>query len=144
MRFFVFLVCLFFLFGCVQEQPVKISELCFQEGKCIQLEKAVTIEEQIKGLSFRENLPENSGLMFPLQEERIPRFWMKDMLFPIDIVWIDSKKEIVGWAQEMSPCTPEKCETVSPLQPVKYVLEVNSGFMEKNFIKVGEKVDFDE
>jgi len=101
--------------------------------------------ERRKGLSGRDALAENSGLLFVFEEKDIrPVFWMKDMKFPIDIIWINDGK-IVQIDSSIPPApqdTPDKMlKLYSPTIPIDYVLEVTSGFCEAKGIEVGMEID---
>lgn len=92
--------------------------------------------EQIQGLSDKISLPQNEGMLFIFPAPFVAGFWMKDMNFPIDIIWIDKSRNIIGIEKAVSPDTFPK--TFSPASPVKYVLEVNAGWADKNNIKIGD------
>jgi uncharacterized membrane protein (UPF0127 family) len=106
----------------------------------IKVELAVTKEEQVKGLSGRESLAEDSGMLFVFSKPSRYYFWMKDMHFPIDIVWLNENKEIIYIKQDAQ--ADDFLETYGPEADSKYVLEVVAGFAEKNKVKVGDKVEF--
>lgn len=109
----------------------------------ITVEVAKTDEERRQGLSGREPLRENTGMLFDFDENSRPSFWMKDMNFAIDIIWIDDG-EVVAIKKEVQPepDTPEEELTLYPApQPIDYVLEVNAGYSEENNIEVGDSVD---
>lgn len=115
-------------------------------GSNIYVEIADTPEKRRLGLSGLSQLKDGEGLIFIFDSEDVhPTFWMKDMLIPIDIIWINDGK-IVQINEKVPP--PEKNTTDSHLVryqtmlPIDYVLEVNAGFCEKNNIKVGETVYF--
>ena len=57
---------------------------------------AVTPEERQQGLSGREHMAGNEGMLFVFDEERQLSFWMKEMRFPLDIIWIDSQCRLIG------------------------------------------------
>ena len=116
------------------------SEVCF-EKKCIFVYLAVTDEEQIKGLSGRENLEDNKGMLFVMEREGIYPFWMKDMLFSLDIVWISSNGTIVDLIRNVDMCSGPICLPIIPDAEAKYVLEANSGFSENMGFDIGDKVD---
>ena len=94
--------------------------------------------EQTQGLSDREYMAENEGMIFIFQQSFIPAFWMKDMGFGLDIIWIDSENTIIDIEKNVLPETFPT--TFSPPSPVKYVLEVNSGWSDKNKISSGDKL----
>src|SRR4051812_48326835 len=62
------------------------------EGKIISIEVADTPEARERGPSGRESLPQGSGVLFVFDAPATYGFWMKDMRFPIDIVWLDEEK----------------------------------------------------
>ena len=106
----------------------------------ITAEVAQTPESIIQGLSERKSLEENSGMYFVLGEKKIATFWMKDMLFSLDIIWIDNGK-IVGINENVSVPTNDIIPTYTSTQPVTHVLEVNAGFASKHNIEVGSTVE---
>lgn len=104
----------------------------------LNVEVADTAEKQIEGLSNRPNLLSDNGMLFVLNQPMIPKFWMKDMMFPIDIIWIDENMNVADVSTLLSPSTYPK--TFSPSVPVKYVLEVNAGLSADAGIKAGDNV----
>jgi len=106
----------------------------------ITAEVAQTPESIIQGLSERKSLEENSGMYFVLGEKKIATFWMKDMLFSIDIIWISADKKIVHIETNLSPDTYPK--SFSPFEPAQYVLEVNAGTATENVWTPGVQVEF--
>jgi len=91
----------------------------------VKLEVADEPDEIVQGLSGRGSMPAASGMLFILPEPIIPSFWMKDMRFPIDFIWISAEQTIVA----ITPSIGEDSYpiTFSPPSAVKYVLEVNAG-----------------
>lgn len=87
---------------------------------------ADTPEEQEQGLSGTDSLTEGTGKLFVFKTPAIYGFWMKDMQYPLDIIWIGTDMRIVSISEYV---TPESYPTVFyPPQAVGYVLEVNAGF----------------
>jgi hypothetical protein len=113
--------------------------------KDISVTLAETSEEREKGLSGVSSLEENSGMLFIFDEESVaPKFWMKNMLIPLDIVWINDSKIIKIDKNVPIPLpdtSDDKIKTYSPNTEVDYVLEVNAGFCDSNSIKVGDEVN---
>ena len=109
-------------------------------GEIIKVELALTSTEQELGLSIKDNLKNDEGMLFIFNNVGIYSFWMKDMSFPIDIIWIGEDFQIVfikkNATEESFP------EIFSPNKNSKYVLEVMSGFSEKKNLKEGDKVEF--
>lgn len=87
----------------------------------------------------REKLPENSGMLFVFEKQDYYSFWMKDMLFPIDIIWIDKNKKIIDITHNAKPESYPK--TFKPRFSAHYVLEVNSGWAEAAQVMIGELVE---
>lgn len=108
----------------------------------IDLEIADSSLKRQKGLSNRESLDENSGMLFVFEQKNItPTFWMKDMKFPIDILWIDDDKVIEITKDVQTETDQKNLILYQPNQPIDYVLEVNAGFSEKNNIKPGNPIE---
>lgn len=116
------------------------KKVCIK-GVCVRAEVADSKSKRAQGLMFMKSLDEKSGMLFVFNKEAKYGFWMKNMLFPLDIIWINAKKMIVDIDAGVSPCKGD-CDTIAPKAPVRYVLEVNSGFTKKNNIKVGDRVKF--
>jgi len=102
------------------------------------VEVADTAEARTRGLSGREMLSSQHGMLFIFDDVQRHAFWMKDMNFPIDIIWIDERWRVVDITYGARPdAFPE---IFSPRVPVRYVLEVNAG--EARDIKIGDDVTF--
>ena len=110
-------------------------------GKVIQAEIADTYSERAKGLMFRKELAEGKGMLFVFENEQQVSFWMKNTLIPLDLIFIDKDFKIVDIKQDFQLCQKEVCPTYSPKKTVKYVLEVNSGFIQENGVKIGDKLE---
>lgn len=86
---------------------------------------ATTSASRALGLSGRESLQAREGMLFVFPQDGTPAFWMKDMRFALDIVWIDAAGRVVGVDAEV---TPESFPAAfSPPSPVRYVLELGAG-----------------
>jgi uncharacterized membrane protein (UPF0127 family) len=91
-----------------------------------------------KGLSGKDSLSDNEGMLFIFKKPDIYGIWMKDMKFPIDIIWIDSNMQIVSIEKSVSPDTYP--QIFKPTTAALYVLEISAG--QSNFLnlKIGDKV----
>lgn len=96
-----------------------------------------SLRDQALGLGKRVSMEENEGMLFVFPEKNFHSFWMKDMNFDLDIVWIRGD-EIVYLAKNVSRSYPYP---ISPDQEADKVLEINSGLGDRCDIKVGNKVD---
>ena len=99
-----------------------------------------TVPEQKRGLSGRESMPTNEGLLFVFPRSDFYGFWMKEMKFPIDIIWIDENSKVVSIARDLKPSSFP--EIFKPSEKSVYVLEVNAGFAAEHNIKIGDYVTF--
>lgn len=109
-------------------------------GAVIKVEVVDTPEGLSLGLSGRDSLPEGEGMLFVFPDSAEHFFWMKDMKFSIDIIWISEDGQVV-YVKENA--TPESFPAVfRPERNAKYVLEVNAGFAKKNKITVDSGVEF--
>jgi len=106
-------------------------------------ELARTPLEQTRGLSGRAALAENRGMLFVLATSTRPAFWMKEMNFPIDIVWLENA---TGGAMvsEIAArvATSTYPQTFSPTVPINYVLELPAGAAARGGLKVGDFIHF--
>ena len=120
--------------------PVKEHGFVEIGGRLLLVEIADTQEERARGLSRREKLEEGWGMLFVFEKAGIYSFWMYEMLFPLDIIWINEKGEIVYIVEKAEPCKSLiECKPYTPDKPALYVLEVNAGFTEQNNITIGMK-----
>lgn len=89
-----------------------------------------------QGLSGVRGLAPDEGMLFIFESDGRPSFWMKDMLFAIDMLWISSDGRVVFIAPSVSPDTFPQAFT--PDTPARYVLEVPAGFSEKHSLEAGK------
>ncbi len=138
---------LVFLFLSVYLQPVLNSEekfisLFLPNGKKITVELAITDEERQRGLMFREPLNEEQGMLFIFKREGFYSFWMKNVNFSIDILWLNEDKRIVHIEKNVPPCRREPCPSYSPDLPALYVLELKAGSVVENCLELFERLEF--
>ena len=126
------------LFSIYKSSRDKEKEVCFDK-ECFNVELAVTTEQQVLGLSSREGLENEKGMLFVFSKMGEYDFWMKDMLFNLDIIWISDNK-VVYIAKNQSPCA-ESCPIINPDVNSNYVLEVNAGTVDKLGILVGDNAE---
>jgi uncharacterized membrane protein (UPF0127 family) len=131
----VFLALLFNI-PCKQEN-IKFVKIA---GQDIKVDLALTPAEHEQGLSGRQNLKENAGMLFIFSRSGKYPFWMKDMNFPIDMIWLSEDLRIVYIKKNAAP--ESYPESFGPDTNAKYVLEVVSGFSDKNNLKTGDSVSF--
>ena len=94
------------------------------------------------GLSGRKFLAEGDGLLFIFEKPDLYPFWMKEMNFPIDIIWIDEDKKIIDLTEDVRHDSYPQIFVSK--NPALYVLEVNAGTIKKYEIKIGEEIFLSE
>lgn len=91
------------------------------------VEVVVTPDALRRGLSGRPSLPRGSGMLFVFGYGGSKSMWMKDMYFPLDIVWLDELFRIVHISYDNPPCGPNECVTIPSYVPAAYAIELNAG-----------------
>ena len=107
-------------------------------AKTYQLQLADTQEKQSLGLSKRKSIG-GDGMLFPYSKPQKLCFWMKDMNFAIDMLWLDANKQVIKLQPKVSPDTyPQTtyCQT-----DAQYVVELDSGEAAKSGIAIGTTLD---
>lgn len=104
-------------------------------GVTLNADIADTAVVRARGLSGRTSLAQNEAMLFIFQEDGAHSFWMKDMLFPIDMIWLSADKRVVHIAKN---AMPESYPTsFSPNAPSRYVIEVPAGFADRHAVSTG-------
>lgn len=107
------------------------------------VELATTAGERALGLSGRSSIGRNSGMLFIYEADATPGFWMRGMLFPLDIIWIDGQGEVVEVSSDLAPAPGGSQPLLYyPPGPIRYVLEVNAGLAEELRIGPGSRALF--
>lgn len=111
------------------------------DGHTFKVEVAKTDQDKQVGLTKYNSLDQDSGMYFPFGQEGVYPFWMKNMKFPIDIVFIDKGKII--YIEKNAPAANDSTNpipTYAPQQPSDSVLEIYSGLSDKYGFKTGDSV----
>jgi len=106
----------------------------------VKVDLALTSKEQERGLSGRNELKNGEGMLFIFNKPAKYSFWMKEMNFPIDIIWIDEGFSVIYIKKNAEPLSYP--EIFYPSLDAKYVLEVPALFSEKNNLEIGDFVKF--
>lgn len=115
-------------------------------GHIFEVDVADTYQEQAQGLSGRESLAVDEGMLFVYADKQSLEFWMKDMLFSIDLLWIEDNT-IVAWQENMA--IPQAGATVFELttyvspQAVNRVLELPAGTVKRLSLNIGDQVTWE-
>jgi len=130
----------------LKNKSTKPSPVVYKNGtvafssQTVNVQIADTESARNLGLSGRENLPDDTGMLFVFPAEGKFAFWMKDMKFPLDFIWIHNGKVSQITANVgIEPGLPDAAlHTYLPSSLVDSVLEVNAGWTAKNRLKVGD------
>jgi uncharacterized membrane protein (UPF0127 family) len=109
-------------------------------GKTFIMDIADTPVLQTQGLSGRTALSNDAGMIFVFSTPGEYGFWMKDMNFPLDIVWISPDSHIIF--MEKSLATSTYPQVYYPTSPAQYVLEISAGQADALNLKIGDAVNF--
>lgn len=137
---FALVVFIFVLFNYDTNFRMPKSELLIN-GEKIKVEVALEPEHKMKGLSDRKSLGKDNGMLFLYSDYDKHSFWMKDMLFDLDFIWI--KDNIIVDITKNVKADSGIFNIYQPKQDVNKVLEVNAGTAEKNGWQVGDEIIFD-
>ena len=111
-------------------------------GEKIPVEVADTPKKRSLGLGKRPSLKKGWGMLFVFEERKPHRFWMKDMQFPLDIIWLDNHR-IVHINHNAKPASSDdEPEVMTSPVPVNFVLEIAAGRAAKLKLKKGQQLKF--
>lgn len=110
-------------------------------GERISVAIADTPKLQELGLSGHVKLAPNEGMLFIFPRAQNVPFWMKDMLFPLDIIWFDENHKLVDVWENANPSSYP--EVRAPQKNAQYVLEVDAGFFQNHHLKIGDVLELE-
>ena len=111
-------------------------------GEEIPVEVADTLKKRSLGLGKRTSLKKGWGMLFVFEKRKPHRFWMKDMQFPLDIIWLDNHR-IVHIIHNAKPANSKgEPEVMTSPVPVNFVLEIAAGGAAKLRLKTGQRMKF--
>ncbi len=104
----------------------------------LQVMIADTEPRRVRGLMFEYQLPYDQGMIFVFEESGLYSLWMLNMQFSLDMIWFDQDGKVVHIEKDVPPCKTAleitTCQSIIPDEEALYVLEVTSGFVDKNNI----------
>lgn len=111
----------------------------------LSVQVADTDHSRADGLMFQEELPYDEGMLFIFDDSKKRTFWMSNMEFSLDIIWIDSQRNVVQIDNNVPPCETTETKACprydSGGKDVKYVLEVTAGFVDEFNITEDSKIE---
>jgi uncharacterized membrane protein (UPF0127 family) len=130
-----FIIFFFFMATSWGYTSLPIVEIGVGDGTVVRAEVPTSSVDRARGLMDRDTLGDNEGMFFVFDTDDRYAFWMKDMNFPIDIIWLDSEMTVVD-VETAQPCI-ENCPGYTPDSPARHVLEVPAGFAAAHGISAG-------
>lgn len=141
-----FLLVLLMLSGCQSRIPVgdssSASRLTLQiKDQTLSIEIADSDAERMQGLSGREPLPDNHAMLFVFPQPVRGSFWMKDMKFALDVIWVKDNR-VVDIDENVPPpaLTNNVPEIIYPNSEYTHVIEIKGGWAEQHKIAIGDVV----
>ncbi|MGC9331289.1 MAG: DUF192 domain-containing protein [Bacteroidales bacterium] len=123
----------------------KEGEVRFIDGQTGKLISRIDVEiadtefDRALGLMFRPEMADTLGMLFLFEQERNQAFWMRNTIIPLDIIYVNSKGEIVKIFKNTKTLSDESLPSG---KPAIYVVEVNAGYCDEHGIEAGDKVEF--
>lgn len=105
----------------------------------VKVEVARSSEELMRGLMFRRELGPDSGMLFIFSGEEVRRFWMRNTYIPLDMVFLDAHRVVVGIEENAVPLDET---SRGPDAPAQYVVEVRAGAARQHGLGVGARAEF--
>jgi uncharacterized protein len=118
--FIILIICILI----VVYMPYKKTTILKYDDFVFETEIRDTIKGRRIGLMNHESLERNQAMLFVFKEADKHGFWMKNMKFPIDILWLDEDYKIVDIKNDIPPCVTQECIMYYPSKEAKYVLEI--------------------
>jgi len=122
------------------ESQVVIEASVTINGEILEVEIADEPDERSRGLMFRDSLANDTGMLFLFDREGFNSFWMMNVNFNLDIIWINSNGIVVHMERDLPSCYMN-CPSYAPREAASYVLEINSGVANELDLLVGSFVD---
>lgn len=123
----------------IRSQALPISAVATIAGQPIQLEVARTLPQQATGLMGRQSLADDRGMLFPFRPPLRVSFWMKNVLIPLDMVFL-RKGKVKAISSNVPPCNAEPCPTYGPDSEIDQVIELRGGRATELGLKVGDTI----
>ncbi|MGK7931428.1 MAG: DUF192 domain-containing protein [Microcystaceae cyanobacterium] len=121
-------------------EPLPITAQVQIGTEIIKLEVAATPEQQQQGLMYRTELPKNQGMLFTFSPARVAKFWMKNTLISLDMIFLKDG-EVKAVIDNVPPCRRDPCPSYGPSVLVNQVIELQAGQAQILGIEVGDRLE---
>jgi len=126
--------------GPLPDRGAVVLQDAFGGAHRLTVEVADTQALRTRGLMWRTELPDGTGMLFIFPTEVVQGFWMRNTLIPLDMLFIDRRHRVVGVVQWAEPRTLTS-RTVG--KPSLYVLEVPGGWAARNGVRAGSTIELE-
>ena len=106
------------------------------------VEIADTDNKKAIGLMFRKEIPDNFGMLFVYSDEDYRGIWMKNTFVSLDLIFLNSSKEIIEIIYNVPPCKKDPCKTYISKDKAQYVLELKGNRSKSLNLKTGDRIFF--
>lgn len=122
------------LCGCATSQGPWVE----LKGYRYQVELAMDEAARMRGLMFRDSMPEDQGMLFVFERQEPQAFWMRNTRIPLDILYFDDALRLVSATHGAPPCTTPTCPSYPSARPARFVLELNAGHARRLGVTAGD------
>lgn len=144
-----FLAAILLPLACCGPKPTTLDDfptrpLTLPKGNVLRVETAIQSFELMRGMMFRKSLAPDRGMLLVYPKPNYYQVWTYQNLIPLDIVWLDSKRSIVGIMENAEPCKTQasKCPRYGGKQISSYVLEIGAGMAKKYGLQLGQTLQW--
>lgn len=138
------------LVSCSEKKTVTMDEftgrvVTLPNGTEILAEVMMHPTDMMRGMMFRDSLPEGRGMLFVHRTPGQHSYWMYQVRIPLDIIWLDGNKNVVEMSPDTPPCkarSSRDCPSYGGNQNAQFVLELPGGSIAKHGIKLGDRLSF--
>jgi len=146
MRYALLVLCVL-LASCSKPQnpeDFNTSDLTLPGGRVIKVETMINDVDLGRGMKFRTSLAPDHGMLFIHSTPGYYRYWMYQVLIPLDIIWMDTDRKILLILPNAQPCktAPDQCPQYGSPEPAHYVLELAGGMAKKYNLRTGQQLDW--
>ena len=110
-------------------------------GESFNLEVADDPDERRQGLMGRTELKQNTGMLFDFPPDITPAIWMRNMHIPLDLIYLDEQARITHLFRQVPPCKAVPCTLYRADRPLRFVIEVPAGTIDRLDLEPGDTVD---
>jgi len=130
----------FILFSSTCHADIVTPQVCHLNN-CVSVEVVSKDADMERGLMYRKSLDADKGMLFVFSFDDKQSFWMKNMHFSLDILWISADQHIVYIGKNIPACAADPCPVYTPDKNARYVLELISGYTSSHQWNLGDKLD---